>query len=141
MLMIVVFVLLALACLGVSLCPAVWRLPLWTLVILGCVVPWIGFQWHSHWSRVGWVPFVSGPILLRDLTANVALYVPFGWYFVRRPSAGARAWRWAVLAGVGLSLATELTQVYSHGRFPTMTDVVTNGMGAFIGALLGRVTR
>ncbi|AMY10100.1 putative integral membrane protein [Luteitalea pratensis] len=33
-----------------------------------------------------------------------------------------------------LSTAVELFQVYSHGRLPTTTDVMSNALGAFLGA-------
>ena len=34
-----------------------------------------------------------------------------------------------------LALTTEATQVFSHGRFPSMTDVVMNSIGAGLGAM------
>jgi hypothetical protein len=40
---------------------------IWTVVVLAVVVPWSSFQMHSHWQDVGWVPFVSPPIRLRDV--------------------------------------------------------------------------
>jgi glycopeptide antibiotics resistance protein len=108
-----------------------WPLVLWTAVILLAVVPWTSYQDHSHWARVQWIPFVTPPIKLRDLVANVLLYVPFG-YWSMRLGARPRAWRGLVLAAV-LSLGTEFTQVYSHGRFPSLTDVVCNVTGAWLG--------
>jgi VanZ family protein len=38
-----------------------------------------------------------------------------------------------VAAATGLSLVTEATQVYSHSRVPSMTDVVCNAAGAWVG--------
>jgi VanZ family protein len=38
-------------------------------------------------------------------------------------------------AGI-LSISTELTQIFSNSRFPSMTDVVCNAIGAFAGAYL-----
>ena len=116
-------------------------MPLWTLVIAACVVPWWGFQWHSHWSRVSWWPFVTGPLRLRDVAVNLLLYMPFGWFFVQgRPWSRSRASA-AVAAGCLLSLGTELTQVYSHGRFPSATDVVMNGLGTVAGVVAGWPSR
>ena len=37
-----------------------------------------------------------------------------------------------------LSLSVELFQVYSHGRAPSVTDVLCNGFGAWLGALAAR---
>jgi glycopeptide antibiotics resistance protein len=103
-------------------------------------VPWTSAQDHAHWSRVVWVPFTTPPPLtIPDVLLNVVLYVPFGWIHAR---AGARRRPRGVSGAVGwaaaLSLATEATQVYSHGRFPSMTDVTLNGLGALAGALAAR---
>lgn len=105
---------------------------LWVGVILLVVTPWAGFRDHSHWERVQWVPFVTPPIRIRDIVANTLFYVPFGFLYVRR--FRSRAWR-AVLAALVLSLLTELAQVYSHGRFPSSTDIVSNTLGACCGAV------
>jgi glycopeptide antibiotics resistance protein len=104
----------------------------WVGAILLVVVPWGAFQNHPHWDQVLWVPFVSGPLRVRDIVANVVFYVPFGVLYVRRFRTGVRH---AVLAAAVLSILTELTQVYSHGRFPSSTDIVCNTVGACCGAV------
>jgi len=112
---------------------------LWTAFILLLVVPWGGFQDHTHWGKVGWIPFVSRPVKLTDIVANVLLYVPFG-IGVRRVF-GTRAW-WAGLALAALlSVGTETTQLYSHRRFPSATDVTSNLLGTFGGLLASRRAR
>lgn len=117
------------------LVPARGRLWVWTAIVIVGVVPWSGWAGHSHWPRVQWIPFLP-PLRVRDITVNVLLYVPIGFFFVRRAGPAARASvARAVLFALALSVATEATQVYSHGRFPSMTDVATNAFGAWIGAL------
>ena len=105
----------------------------WIGVIIAVVVPWTTFRSHSHWDRVLWVPFVSPPVKPVDIIANVLFYVPFGAFY-------AWAWfrhRWrAVAYAMVLSVATEFTQVFSHGRFPSTTDVVSNVLGACAGIVL-----
>lgn len=103
-------------------------------------MPWGSYQPHPHWSRVVWVPFTTPPPLtVPDVLLNVVLYAPFGWLSARRGAKGrARAAAWAVFWAVVLSAATEATQVYSHGRFPSMTDVTLNAAGALGGALAAR---
>lgn len=106
----------------------------WVGVILAAVVPWSGFRAHSHWAEIIWFPFSTPPELTAtDLVANVLLYVPFGFLYeratARRTGLFLRGGFWALL----LSVATELTQVYSHGRFPSVTDVVLNVLGACLG--------
>lgn len=108
------------------------RLAAWTLVIVAVVVPWTSWVGHEHWAGVTWIPFMP-PLRLRDMTLNVIFYVPFGLFFRLRMPAGRR-FGLAVASAFVLSLATEFTQVYSHGRFPSMTDVATNTIGAAIGA-------
>jgi len=98
------------------------------------VLPWGDFQDHTHWSKVGWIPFVSKPVRLRDIVANVLLFMPFG-------AAAALSARRAplmagALGGATLSLLSETAQLYSHTRFPSATDVIANTVGAAAAALL-----
>ena len=127
---------LLVVCLGIWRAPTRFRLSLWTVVIIACVVPWFSMTPHPHWPRIGWVPFDSPPVRIRDILLNAALYVPFG-LFSRRPvgrSIAAHVFRLSAYA-CALSVSTEVTQVYSHGRFPSMTDVVMNTIGAGLGAI------
>jgi glycopeptide antibiotics resistance protein len=106
---------------------------LWVAVILFVVTPWYGIRDHSHWARVQWIPFVTPPIRFWDILLNTLFYMPFGFMYVRRSSSGS-VWK-AVVAGVVLSTATEVSQVYSHGRFPSTTDLICNAAGAYLGAI------
>ena len=102
---------------------------LWVGVILIIVVPWYRWEWHTHWANVEWIPF-SRSSHVRDGVLNTLFYVPFGLLYRRmmpRHPLGA------VVAAFLLSSATELTQVHSHGRFPSSTDVLSNSIGAWIG--------
>lgn len=130
--------LLAAAFLLVSLAPSRFRLALWCVVIVLGVAPWWSAQGHAHWDRVQWLPFVPPPVFsARDVVVNVALYLPFG-LFAGGARPGARHAGLVVAAAVVLSAATELTQVYSHGRFPAVTDVGLNAAGAWLGLALAR---
>lgn len=108
-------------------------LALWIGVILFVVTPWYGIRDHSHWANVQWIPFVSPPVRLRDIVANTLFYVPFGYFYVRAMRRG-EVWH-AVATALLLSAMTELTQVYSHGRFPSTTDLLCNSTGAYFGAI------
>lgn len=118
------------------LVPTRARLLVWTAIVIVGVVPWSGWVGHSHWARVQWVPFLP-PLRVRDIVLNVIFYMPIGFFFVQRGSRPGSVTR-AVLFAALLSLVTETTQVFSHGRFPAMTDVATNTIGAWIGALAAR---
>lgn len=113
------------------------RVLAWTLVIIGGVVPWSGWTDHGHWDRIEWLPFAR-LVRPRDIVLNVLFYVPFGYFLAdtrSRLSAG-RMLRSAALTACVVSVVTELSQVFSHGRFPAATDVLTNTAGAVIGAWL-----
>ena len=115
-----------------------WPFTLWTVLIVVAVVPWVGYQNHSHWQRVGWVPFVSPEVRGRDVVVNLLMYAPWGYFFARSmPDAARRAWL-VVLLSAGLSITTEASQAYSHRRFPSATDVTCNVMGALMGARYAR---
>jgi glycopeptide antibiotics resistance protein len=116
--------------------PARYRLSVWTIVIVGAVVPWLGFQGHPHWDRIGWTPFGSPPLRARDMLANVALYIPLGLWHPRSLVAMRRDFLQAMAWALAVSAATEATQIFSHGRFPSMTDVVMNVVGAALGVFI-----
>lgn len=103
------------------------------LIVLATTWPLSRFQDHAHWADVEWVPF---SIYRRpfDVVANMLLFVPFGvavaW---RGPRARVRQ---AAVAAFLLSLAIETGQVFTHNRAATVTDVLTNTAGAWLGARL-----
>ena len=112
----------------------------WIVVILAVVMPWGSFQAHAHWQDVGWVPFVSPPIRMRDVALNVLLYVPFGYWHTKGTAERVR-WSRTMTYALALSVATEFTQVFSHGRFPSATDVTSNVVGAAWGTAWARARR
>jgi VanZ family protein len=73
--------------------------------------------------------------LLRDAIANFVLYIPLGFaYSKARRGAGGTLILEAAIVGLLLSMTCELYQVFSPVRFPSMTDVLLNGLGALVGA-------
>jgi glycopeptide antibiotics resistance protein len=104
-------------------------------LVLVAAFPWGDLQDHSHWSRIGWVPFVSRPVRLGDMALNTLLCAPMG-------GLSGRLFRRPLLMAFGLSLALSITaewsQVYSHTRFPSATDVTCNVAGAVLAAALSR---
>lgn len=80
-------------------------------------------------------PLVVGG--MADAAANVVLFIPLGFLWrLSRPRADDR-WALSVLAGgAALSACIELTQLFLPGRYPAVLDVVANGCGAMVGALL-----
>ncbi len=72
--------------------------------------------------RQGWVEFAG----------NVVMFAPLGFLstlLFRRP------W-WGMMIALALSVLAEVTQLLLPARTATLRDVVANGLGALIGALL-----
>jgi hypothetical protein len=83
------------------------------------------------------VSFLAVPF---DIAANVALFVPLGFlYRLARPPGDrlplAAAGRVLVL-GLALSAAVECAQLFEAERYASPVDVLTNGIGALLGAWL-----
>ena len=115
----------------------------WVALVIAVTVPWASYRPHPHWDRVVWIPFRSAVIRPSDIADNVMLYVPLGWWWARRaPARLARPLGGAIVTAFVLSVACEWSQVYSHGRFPSATDVSMNVLGAALGVIVvGRVRR
>lgn len=108
------------------------------LVILAATTwPWSDFVGHAHWANVEWIPF-SRRVRLLDFALNVLLFLPFGAcasHLLRRLPPTARVALVTVL-GCALSVTVEAYQVFCHGRLPTAADVLSNSLGAWLGARL-----
>ncbi len=109
------------------------------LIIVLCSFPW--WVESPRWDRIRLIPLldvIRGPRwLLRDAIANFLLYMPLGFAYVKmRGAAGVKSMFEAASAGLILSLACELYQVFSPVRFPSMTDVLMNTLGAAAGAAI-----
>ena len=110
----------------------------WTALIVLIVLPWTSYVGHTHWARVAWIPFVSPPVPVGDIVRNVLLYLPWGYLYVRQSRKSRGAIFRALGYAMALSVATEATQLFSHGRFPSSTDVTCNVAGAWIGGRWAR---
>lgn len=96
--------------------------------------PFNDAQSHPHWERVRWLPaYVSPAIHLRDVVGNLGLGVPAGLSFAALYAASPAA---AGLAVAPVALLAEWSQVYSHSRYPTASDVALNVAGAAIAAAM-----
>jgi glycopeptide antibiotics resistance protein len=75
---------------------------------------------------------------LVDVLANVALFVPLGFLFsVARQDANVSPTRILVVA-LAASAALESVQLFEVTRFASLSDIVANGVGAYVGAVLQR---
>ena len=79
---------------------------------------------------------LSGDLV--DVLANVALFVPLGFlYSVARQDANVSPTRILVVA-LAASAALESVQLFEVTRFASLSDIVANGVGAYVGAVLQR---
>ena len=102
----------------------------WIVLVWAISVPWTGFTPEPQWERVHAIPFTDPADRPRDMLANIALFVPFGYSF-----AGRRRWWTAVMAAAVVSLSAEATQLFGTLRYPSATDVTAAVVGAAAGAL------
>ena len=70
-----------------------------------------------------------------DMTANLLIFVPFG--FAAASAFSTRAAFRAVRMWVAIILMTEFCQLFVEYRYATLSDIVMNSAGVTVGALLG----
>ena len=102
-------------------------------LVLAADFPWGDVQNHTHWAKVGWIPFVTPPVGSLDIIQNLLLCAPIG---VAAALRFRRAPATASAIACVVSLVGESTQLYSHSRFPSVTDLVCNVTGAVAAALV-----
>jgi glycopeptide antibiotics resistance protein len=102
----------------------------WMPVVWAISFPWTGLTSLPQWSRVHPIPFTDPADRPRDMIANIALFIPFGYSYGRRGAV----WQAVAIAAV-LSVTAEATQLFSTTRFPSATDVTAALAGAALGAI------
>lgn len=103
---------------------------LWLLAWAAFGIAWGGMTAHPQPERIAW--FLSpGRRAIADAILNVIFYVPFG---ELGTSWGFR-WKRVMAVGASLSLVTELTQLFSVTRVPSLMDVVFNTSGVALGII------
>ncbi len=106
----------------------------WIPVVFALSAPWFGFTPKPQWDRLNLVPFGDPDDKPRDLVSNVALFVPFGYSFLKHRPRGPRVLL-TVLAAAAVSVCAEAPQLFSTARNPSATDVTAAAAGALAGAL------
>ena len=109
-------------------------LPLSIAIALAADFPWGDFQGHTHWHSVGWIPFVSPPVRPADILQNLLLFLPLGFFAALRTTSTFKGLRNAAVWASPVSFLGEWSQLYSHSRFPSATDLSSNVIGAVLGA-------
>jgi VanZ family protein len=109
------------------------------LVLYASLTPFSGWRDPGE-SALAWV---SAPwpryLTAFDLIVNVLAYVPLGFFAALVVMPGVRPWIAALIGsvvGLGLSFVLEVAQVYLPGRVSNNLDLMTNALGAALGAIL-----
>src|SRR5687767_6116478 len=82
----------------------------WIPLVCAVSVPWTGLTVRPNWARVYWIPFTDPADKTRDVIANIALFVPFGYSFAGH-RAGSHRIAGALLAATAVSICAEATQL------------------------------
>ena len=102
-------------------------------------LPLSAFTSHPYWERIVWIPFSDPRGGLLDDVENVVLFAPLGFFLAgqwrNRPFVIGRV----LICGAALSACGEFYQVFCPIRYPSVTDVMNNSLGAFLGALAGNL--
>ena len=117
------------------------KIPLWgwwSLAVVVVSLPWIGFTARPQWDRVYVVPFTDPQDKPRDLLSNVAMFVPFGFWFIAGRDSRHGFTR-AAVAAAAVSVIAEAPQLFSTLRNPSATDVVSAMVGGAAGVAVRRV--
>ncbi len=94
-------------------------------------------------GRVELVPFIVRGRLnpITDLIGNVILFMPFGFFvalYFMHLTRSVRVWR-VVFLGFLLSFSIEVLQIGFRYRTPSVTDLITNTFGTFLGVVAARI--
>ncbi len=100
---------------------------IWGLAWAGFGIPWTGMTNHAHWGVIRW-SLIPPRRSIDDAILNFVFYIPLGMLGRSFRPGGA-----IIALGFACSLTTELIQVFSHTRTPTLLDVIVNTAGTIVG--------
>jgi hypothetical protein len=93
------------------------------------------FTGHPSWSRIQWIPFLDPSGGMIDDVENVILFLPFGFSLACHWRLRSFVIGRVLVCAAALSACGEFYQVFCPNRYPSVTDVLNNTLGAMIGAL------
>jgi VanZ family protein len=112
--------------------------------------------WYDTAGFVAWLlltavltltPVRAGPVTVQplclwcgdmagsDIVSNILLFAPAGLFLARR---GVSVFA-AIAIGLAISTGIEIAQIFVPGRYSTIRDIITNGLGAGAGAVFSHV--
>jgi glycopeptide antibiotics resistance protein len=86
--------------------------------------------------RIPREPKITWSTNFTDFITNILLFIPIGFLFrINRRQSKDMLCLNTLIFGFLLSSAIEFTQVFIPGRYPQFIDLITNGLGAWLGAI------
>lgn len=123
---------------------------IWFLLAILSIAPLLplsNFVGHPHWDHIRWIPFQDFALsrnMLKDIVGNTLWFMMFGYllrYQLNEDSRTLRTIATIIAITGGISLSTELFQVFCHNRTASITDVICNLLGAGLGGYLAQKQR
>lgn len=100
------------------------------LMVMTLLVTWAPFRFELHVMHG-----VTSVWTWSDLALNVVMFLPLGFFWqAARARNHVSVWWMAGVVGALLSLGIEVGQLFLAERFTSALDVLTNGLGAALGA-------
>jgi VanZ family protein len=101
---------------------------------------------HAKLAWINWNPFVlvtGEPTPITDVVMNIGFFLPLGFiaFHAQRQRSARSAILRATCAGLLLSATVEAMQFFTPTRNPATSDVLTNGTGAALGAIMAALFR
>lgn len=106
--------------------------------VTNLLIPGRYFVLHSAFLVPPWKEYYPGWTYWRNIGINVAGFIPLGLFLctyfthILRMNRGVAA---ATVVGFLVSLAIEVSQAFLPTRESGMTDIITNTLGTFVGAM------
>ncbi len=98
---------------------------------------------HARWDVIVWVPFADLQSknyigALDDVLERILMFAPIGVLVsvVGRPTTGWFRPLLAAATGFAVAFVLEMGQLFLPERYPTMTDLFTGTLGAFVSAVV-----
>lgn len=111
-------------------------------IVYGTILPFNvkGMEnFHYRITEINWIPFQAldgNRASISDCIQNILLFIPigfFGWLSTRRFNFRVNNWLIVLFYGAFLSFSVEFFQLFTVDRVTSVTDLITNTTGTFLG--------
>lgn len=135
---------------SLSKIPSVLLLIFSLFIVYGTILPFnirgIG-NFHHRIDEINWKPFLAqdnSRTSISDVIQNILLFIPvgfFGWLSIRRFKLKLENRVIVLLYGAILSFSVEFLQLFTTDRTTSVTDLINNSAGTWLGIYLAVIIR